>query len=437
MKNPRPAFIVVLSLLFLPTSSNAQWVKTSGPDSGLVNCLAINTASGGSAKMELFAGTQGGGVFITTDAGTSWSPINVGLANKRVYGLATIPGSGGMSSTRLFAATGGGVFRSIDNGATWTPADSGLPGGFLNVIAVSFPSGVSGDTILFVGTDYGIYRSSDQGASWSQVTGGGPPYSVYSIAISDTIILAGGPFYVYRSTDRGTSWTQVFNLFEYYFISLAIAGEHAFAGGSPSVFHSTYPDTSWTFFDAGFPVTGYEVSDLAVFDSTIFAGRWGDGVYRRSLSDTGWTHVSEGLSYINKGVQVYCLALDRSPGGPEGRQLFAGTWGGGVWRRPLSEMITSVSTSHPVVPGSFNLQQNYPNPFNPSTTIKFELPRASQVTLTVYDILGREVSVLVNDREDAGIHEVKFDGANLASGVYFYRLQAGTYVETRKLLLLK
>jgi hypothetical protein len=100
-------------------------------------------------------------------------------------------------------------------------------------------------------------------------------------------------------------------------------------------------------------------------------------------------------------------------------------------------MITSVSTSHPVVPGSFNLQQNYPNPFNPSTTIKFELPRASQVTLTVYDILEREVSVLVNERKNAGVYEVKFDGANLASGVYFYRLQAGTYVETRKLLLLR
>jgi Secretion system C-terminal sorting domain len=67
------------------------------------------------------------------------------------------------------------------------------------------------------------------------------------------------------------------------------------------------------------------------------------------------------------------------------------------------------------------LSQNFPNPFNPSTTIKYELPKSSEVTLSVYDMLGRQVSMLVNDRRSAGVHEVKFDGSNLASGVYFYR----------------
>jgi hypothetical protein len=88
-------------------------------------------------------------------------------------------------------------------------------------------------------------------------------------------------------------------------------------------------------------------------------------------------------------------------------------------------------------PLRFNLEQNYPNPFNPSTTIKFELPRASQVNLSVFDILGREVSVLVNERRGAGVYEVKFDGSNLASGVYFYRLQAGSFLQTMKLLLIR
>lgn len=88
-------------------------------------------------------------------------------------------------------------------------------------------------------------------------------------------------------------------------------------------------------------------------------------------------------------------------------------------------------------PRVFALHQNYPNPFNPSTTITYELPKSSEVRLSVYDVLGREVSVLVNERRDAGVHEVKFDGSNLASGVYFYRMQAEDFVQSRKLIFLK
>ena len=88
------------------------------------------------------------------------------------------------------------------------------------------------------------------------------------------------------------------------------------------------------------------------------------------------------------------------------------------------------------LPAKLILAQNYSNPFNPSTTIKYELPKASRVNLSVFDILGREVSVLVNERKDGGVYEMKFDGSGMASGVYFYRLQAGTYGETKKLLLL-
>jgi hypothetical protein len=94
----------------------------------------------------------------------------------------------------------------------------------------------------------------------------------------------------------------------------------------------------------------------------------------------------------------------------------------------------STPSSKPV---SFTLAQNYPNPFNPATTIRYTLPHRSQVLLAVYNTLGQRVAALVQGQEEAGSYEVKFDGSNLASGVYFYRLQAGTYVETKKLLLLR
>jgi D-alanyl-D-alanine carboxypeptidase len=89
------------------------------------------------------------------------------------------------------------------------------------------------------------------------------------------------------------------------------------------------------------------------------------------------------------------------------------------------------------VAAAFELEQNYPNPFNPSTHIRYMLPASADVRLSVYDLLGREVSLLVNERLDAGIHEVGFDGAALAAGVYFYRLQAGDFAQTRRFVLLK
>jgi hypothetical protein len=98
---------------------------------------------------------------------------------------------------------------------------------------------------------------------------------------------------------------------------------------------------------------------------------------------------------------------------------------------------TAVRDFQAEVPCRFELEQNYPNPFNPSTTIKFELPQASNVSLTVFDNLGREVSVLVNERRDAGVHEANFDGSNLASGVYICRMQVGGFLASRKMILTK
>jgi len=89
------------------------------------------------------------------------------------------------------------------------------------------------------------------------------------------------------------------------------------------------------------------------------------------------------------------------------------------------------------LPARFSLEQNYPNPFNPKTGVRFQVPGVSDVKLTVFDLLGREVAVLVNERKAAGSYEVGFDGSGLASGVYMYRLTAGSFVQSKKMILLK
>jgi hypothetical protein len=88
-------------------------------------------------------------------------------------------------------------------------------------------------------------------------------------------------------------------------------------------------------------------------------------------------------------------------------------------------------------PKEFKLEQNYPNPFNPATTIQYQLPQDKRVTLKVYDILGSEVATLVNEEQQAGYKEVLFNASNFASGMYVYRLQAGSYVSTKKMLMIK
>jgi hypothetical protein len=98
---------------------------------------------------------------------------------------------------------------------------------------------------------------------------------------------------------------------------------------------------------------------------------------------------------------------------------------------------TDVTNSGNGIPNEFALIQNYPNPFNPSTTIQFQIPNTSFVNLKVYDILGNEVATLVNEEKPVGVYEAEFNAAELSSGLYFYTLQAGSFIETKKMILLR
>jgi hypothetical protein len=152
------------------------------------------------------------------------------------------------------------------------------------------------------------------------------------------------------------------------------------------------------------------------------------GIFLSTDNGHNWRKVSLGLT---DSTALQAIAVN-------GTDLFAGTVAGGVWRRPLSEMLTGVgeqrATSLPVTP---ELHANYPNPFSGSTTISFALPERSPATLVVWNSRGEQVATLARGTFDAGLHSAVFNTNGLADGPYIYRLQAGDHREAKFLLLLR
>lgn len=398
------SFLALLVFLALSASrAEAQWAPTNGPNGGSVWSLAVSDSN-------LFAGTDYG-VFLFTKNDTSWTNADSGLplADDQVQCLA-------VSGTNLFAGAVG-VFLSTNKGASWNL--SGLTDAIVWSLAVS-------DTNLFAGTDDGVFLSTNNGASWTQagLQPGVTQTSVFCLVASDTDLFAGTGFGVFLSTNNGASWTEadsglssVSSTPEVQ--SLVVSGGNVFAGTDDGVFLSTNNGASWG--QAGLILTS--VSSFAVIGTNVFAGTDG-GVFLSTNKGASWSSV--GLT----DTSVFSLAARST-------NLFAGTGDDGVWRRPLSEMITAVKNENSQLPSRFALDQNYPNPFNPSTIIRYQLPTSALVVLKVFDVLGRQVGTLVDKAQSAGLHSIRFDGANLPSGLYFYRLKAGAYHDTKKMLLLK
>lgn len=151
------------------------------------------------------------------------------------------------------------------------------------------------------------------------------------------------------------------------------------------------------------------------------------GVFVSSNEGADWLNITHNLP---SPLILRSLAI-----GPNGN-LYVGTGLRGIWKS--SQGVTSV-TSEGIsgYPKQFALLQNYPNPFNPATTISFTLPSRSFVSLKVFDGLGREVATIVSGEMSAGSYSKQWDASGLPSGVYFYRLQAGSFTETKKLILLR
>ncbi len=208
------------------------------------------------------------------------------------------------------------------------------------------------------------------------------------------------------------------------------------------MFHSTDNGASWTEINEGLPKNEYgyyySINSFAAVGTNVFVGTttslnmYSENNCRVFLSTNNgknWIPADSGLAYTS------VLSLIITPDGKGNLTLYAGT-GSGIWKRPLSEMITDVKNTTEQ-PNEYVLYQNYPNPFNPSTNIQYAISSKQFVTLKVYDILGNELATLINEVKPAGTYEVTWNAVNLPSGVYFYQLKAGNFTATKKLLLLK
>jgi hypothetical protein len=369
----------------------------------------------------LFAGTYGvPGVWVSTNNGDSWSTTSSGMIYTGIGAFAAI-------DTMIFAGTGGGVYRSTDNGVNWQPVNGNLPASQIEDFAL-VPSSV-GFVNFFTAIGREVYRSMDTSGWWDiRATLSDSVRAFGVIGVNLFAGTAGGG--VFRSSHSGADWvTANGGLTDLHVADLAVIGQDIFAATGIGVFRSTDLGVSWA--PTALQISGLQA--LTVDGNRLYATWYGGGVSSSDDLGASWSAAGNGL----KAGHLAAIAVNEA-------YVFVGSEYGCVWRRPKEDFTGVMPAVEPAIPQIFALEQNYPNPFNPATVIKYTVARIGgsglgtrNVDLRVYDLLGRQMAVLVNEREAPGTYEVSFDGSNLASGVYIYRLTAGSFVQSRKMLLIK
>lgn len=414
----------------------------------------------------IYAANQFGGIFTSTDYGESW--------NKRSNGINTtwvLQISFDKNETLYAAAVRNGIYKSTDSGETWEMKVNGITN-FTHQSVTATKGGY-----VITGTQDGYFVSSNGGEDW-QRGNGFETNTIFRIEED----LKGNWYFArwgtgfMRSTDKGSIWTTAIPEFVF---SIAVDSlGNIFAGtNSGRIYKSTDNGESWFFSDNGLH-TGSTIMDIVVSPSgnSIFAGLYDHGIYKSEDNGESWQDVSYG------GLEqraIYTIGVRND------REIFAALYGGtgifysqegggnwlqvnqgmydiivwdmeidkdgyvyaatneSVWRTKTNKVITGIEDEIVVkLPEAFYLYQNYPNPFNPVTTIKYEIPGQARnynliVELKLYDILGNVVATLVSEEQPAGSYEVEFDGSNLASGIYIYRLRFGSFTASKKIILIK
>lgn len=328
----------------------------------------------------------------------------------------------------------------MDGGNSWAIIDSSQTGYFDSIYFVDDRHGwIAGGQGPWPDTLGLILKTNDGGDSWVRVDSG-KVSSLRDIFFIDILKgwAVGDYGYIYKSTDGGISWQLVTQavfldgifeapLRQVYFATEDSGWVAGGLGGTQVIGRTTDAGNTWQF---DLELAGSTLHGLWFIDSERgwAVGGWGM-IFYTSDGGNNWTLQQQVVvNYDKPGLESVCM-INENEGWIVGRK--------GMILKTTKGGLTSVENSLEGVPSGFKLFQNYPNPFNPTTTISFQLPNSSFVTIRVFDILGREVATILNDIKPAGTHEFEFNASGLPNGIYFYQFQAGAVVETKKFVLLK
>jgi photosystem II stability/assembly factor-like uncharacterized protein len=420
--------ISLFSLLILINISYSQsgWViQNSGTATNLLGVWFYNTNTG------MVCG-QNGLIMKTTNGGTNWSTLTTSIT-AQLNGIAMLD-----SVTALLGAADFNIYRTSNGGANWTAvANTGTV-----VNRMDFINSSTG----FVAATGKVYKTTDKGLTWTfsdlPIIFGTRDISFLDANtgwVSAAYSLGSPTFlynnYVMKTTNSGASWTSVYSLTnqfqpEFYAIDFNSASI-GFMSGIGAVRKTTDGGTAWTSYPVGVPLPllgMYFLNDMEGYA----AGATGL-ISKTTNGGVNWT-VQPTTSTENLFDIMFTNNLTGWAVGTNGTILSTHTGG-----------ITSINATSNEMPNKYNLYQNYPNPFNPVTKIKYDIQQAvilsgaknPFVTLKVYDVLGNEISTIVNERQNPGAYEVKFDGTNYPSGMYFCKLETAGYYNTIKIILLK
>lgn len=401
--------------LYRSTNNGDTWQKCGG----IPNTFVLALASG--PNSQVMAGIDNPGsyqrVYRSTDNGNSWTAIGQFGNSPRAIFFA--------SNGRILVSLGTDTFRSDDDGMTWVKCE----------IKNAYCFALKSNGHILAGTRNGVYVSTDNGIQWATTDINIQNVVVNSIAID----FYGHPF---AATDQGvfrllsgSNWgsagaqdldqKSVRSIVINQSGDIFIVAEPRNTAGIGTVYRSTNNGDNWTISHSGLGPN--DVQCLALNSvGHVFAGKASGGVYRSTDNGQSWNQVNSGLTHTD----IRTLLVNSN------QFVFAGTYGNGVARSSLAT-VTFLDPHLLVIPEFFSLAQNFPNPFNPQTAIQFTLPQSADVTLKVFDPLGREVTTLVSEKLPAGSYTFQWTPIGLPSGIYFYRLKAGPFVQTRKLILLR